>query len=82
MEDEIFKLMMELKGISNADATTILWTTNGLKKQPIMNFFYPPIHAMVSFKLKDVTLSLKKNGYEQTINILNHEINRILSNFL
>lgn len=82
MEDEIFKLMMELKRISHADNTTIIWTTNGLKKLPIMNFFYPSIHAMVSFKLKDVTLSLKENGYERTINILNCEINRILRNLL
>lgn len=82
MEDEIFKLMMELKRISNADTTSIIWTINGLKKQPIMNFIYAPIPAMVSFKMKDVTLSLKENGYEQTINILNREINRILSNLL
>lgn len=82
MEDEIFKLMMELKRVSHADTVTIIWTINGLKKQPIMNFIYAPIPAIVSFKLKDVTMSLKCIGYERTINVLNQEINRILSNLL
>lgn len=82
MEDEIFKLMMELKRVSHADTVTIIWTINGLKKQPIMNFIYAPIPAIVSFRLKDIIFSLDNFGYKQTVNDLNKEINRILSNLL
>ena len=82
MEDIIFKLLMELKRLSNADLTSILWVTNGLEKQPIVNFMYDSMHALVSFRLNDIIFSLDNNGYEQTVNDLNKEINRILSNLL
>ena len=82
MEDIIFKLLMELKRLSNADLTSILWVTNGLEKQPIVNFMYDSMHASVSFRLKDTIFSLDNCGYEQTVNNLNKEINRILSNLL
>ena len=78
MEDELWKMMIELRKSLKANNITLFWEQKEESK-PVMVAFFTKKKAVIKFELDSILSIIEEYGYDKAYKIIKAEIEKILT---